>query len=128
MKAEVTAENRPAYGPSEHVRTWGIYETHENEGGIEILLILLHELLVVLLSLLAVVPIEFRPRIFVIGRQVCRLPAVWVSVAFQLRTKENLPIRPLSIIQSSTLILHPSFFYVLTVFGDQKWEINQLWE
>ena len=128
MKAEVTAENKPACGPNERVWIRRTYGTHEDEGGVKILLILLHELLIVLVSLLAVVPIEFRPRIFVIGRQVCRLPAVWVSVAFQLRTKENLPIRPLSIIQSSTLILHPSFFYVLTVFGDQKWEINQLWE
>ena len=68
MKAEVTAENRPAYGPSEHVRTWGIYETHENEGGIEILLILLHELLVILLGLLAVVPIKFGARILLSGR------------------------------------------------------------
>ena len=68
MKAEVTVENRPACNPIEHAQIWGTYGTHENEGGIEILLILLHELLVILLGLLAVVPIKFGARILLSGR------------------------------------------------------------
>ena len=76
MKAEVTAENRPACDLGEYLWTWGTYETHEDESGVEILLILLHEFLIVLLGLLAVVAIEFRPRILLSGRQVRRLLAV----------------------------------------------------
>ena len=75
MKAEVTAEKRPACDLGEYMWTWGKYETHEDEGGIKILLILLHEFLVILLSLLMVVAIEFRSRILLSGRQAHRLPA-----------------------------------------------------
>ena len=75
MKAEVTAENRPACDLGEYLWTWGTYETHEDESGVEILLILLHEFLVILLSFLVVVAIEFRSRILLSGRQVHRLPA-----------------------------------------------------
>ena len=67
MKAEVTAENRPACDASDHVRTWRIHGTHEDEGGVQVFVILLHELLVVLLSLLAVVLVESKP-ILLTGR------------------------------------------------------------
>ena len=89
MKAEVTAENKPACGPNERVWIRRTYGTHEDEGGVKILLILLHELLIVLVSLLAVVPIEFRSWILLGGRQVCQLPAAQVLVAFRLRAKET---------------------------------------
>ena len=63
MKAEVTAENKPACGPNERVWIRRTYGTHEDEGGVKILLILLHELFVILLGLPEVVPIKFRSRI-----------------------------------------------------------------
>ena len=75
MKAEVTVENRPACNPIEHAQIWGTYGTHENEGGIQIHPMLLHELLVVLFSLLVVMAIECRPRILLSGRQVYRFLA-----------------------------------------------------
>ena len=68
MNAEVTAENRPACDPNEHVRILGTQAAHEDEGRVQIILILLHELLVIPLGLLVVVPVEFRPRISLSGR------------------------------------------------------------
>ena len=66
MKAEVTAENRPAcYLVS--ARRPIPDKTHEDETGIQILTALLHELLVVPLSLLVIDGIEFTPRILPSG-------------------------------------------------------------
>ena len=128
MKAEVTAENKPACGPNERVWIRRTYGTHEDEGGVKILLILLHELLIVLVSLLAVVPIEFRSWILLSGRQVCQLPAAQVLVAFRLRAKENLPFYSLSVILYPTRVLHVPFSRILAVIEDQKWEIVRLWD
>jgi len=48
-KAELTAENRPAWGCGQHcVAVKGNAETHKNQGGVEILVVLLHVFSVVL--------------------------------------------------------------------------------
>jgi hypothetical protein len=59
-KAELTAENRPAWKRSQHCSGKGNAETHENQGGIEILIMFLHEFGIVLrcLSLVHGVEIE----------------------------------------------------------------------
>ena len=67
MKADVTAENRPACYLVSARRLPKPDKTHEDETGIQILTALLHELLVVLLSLLVIGRIEFTPRILSSG-------------------------------------------------------------
>ena len=65
MKAEVTAENRPACN---QVGTRAWYErkrgTHEDQSGVQILIVFLHELPIVLVCLLAVVLKEPSPMIY----------------------------------------------------------------
>jgi len=49
MNAEVTAENRPACEPNQHVIDMRNVETHEDQGGVQVFIIFLDELSVVLL-------------------------------------------------------------------------------
>ena len=58
MKAEATAENRPACDGSARAHQRTIDKTHEDQGRVQILVILLRELPVVLLGLLVVVLTE----------------------------------------------------------------------
>ena len=67
MKAEVTAENRPACDLSQHMYTRETYKTHEYQGRVEVLVISLVELLVVFFGYLAVVFIEPSPKLFLGG-------------------------------------------------------------
>ena len=67
MNAEVTAENRPACRPRQHTSARNPCETHEYESGVQILVVLLHEFLIILLSLLAVVLEEPSPVILLDG-------------------------------------------------------------
>ena len=57
MNAEVTAENRPACDRVS-APTRARHETYEDQGRVQILVVLLHELSIVLLGLLAVVFVE----------------------------------------------------------------------
>ena len=59
MKAEVTAENRPACDTDQYARVSTACTTYEYERCVEILLVFLYEFLVVLSRLLAVMFVEF---------------------------------------------------------------------
>ena len=61
MNAEVTAENRPACHRRQHTSARTVCETHEDQGGVQILVVLLHKILVVLLGLLGIVLEESTP-------------------------------------------------------------------
>ena len=67
MNAEVTAENRPAYHPHQLASTGTPRETHKYQSCIQILIMLLHEILIILLSLLAVVLKELSPMVLLSG-------------------------------------------------------------
>ena len=58
MNAEVTAENRPAYKPSQHIVDTRDIHTHEDQCGVQVFVVPLSELPVVLLSFVAVYLIE----------------------------------------------------------------------
>ena len=63
MKAEVTAENRPAWDPSQHISIQEIRKTHEDQRCVKILVVSLVEFLVVFLGDLAVVPKKPSPKL-----------------------------------------------------------------
>ena len=42
MKAELTAKNRPAYECGQRCAERGTAETHEDQGGVDVLVVLLH--------------------------------------------------------------------------------------
>jgi len=63
MNADVTAENRPACGPSQNTRGRTVCTTHEYESGIQIFVVLLHEFFVVILGFLSVFCVEPSARI-----------------------------------------------------------------
>ena len=66
-KAELTAENRPACECCQAcVMKKGSEETHEDEGGVEIIIILLHVVCVVLHRLPSVHGVEIELRIVVL--------------------------------------------------------------
>ena len=52
-------------------------KTHEDQSGVQILIVLLHELSIVLLSLLAVIIIELTPKILLGGQHILFLTASW---------------------------------------------------
>jgi len=58
MKAEATAENRPACNPSQFGRVQAIRKTHEYQGRVQILVVSLNEIIVILLGLLPVIFVE----------------------------------------------------------------------
>ena len=64
MKAEVTAENRPACDSSQHTHIRETRNTHEDQRRVEVLVISLVEFLVVFLSDLAVVFVESGSKLF----------------------------------------------------------------
>jgi len=63
MNADVTAENRPACGPSQNTCGRTVCTTHEYESGVQIFVVFFHEFLVVLLSLLSVLCVESSAKI-----------------------------------------------------------------
>ena len=73
MKAPVTAENRPAWDPSQHTGTRGMWMTYEYECRVQILVVLLHEVLIILLCLLAITFVELGAEIFLRQRRVLSL-------------------------------------------------------
>jgi len=75
MKAEVTAENRPAWDPSQHARTRAMRITYEYQCCVQILVVLLHEFLIVFLGLLAIMFIELGTEILL-----WQLPVRFLSV------------------------------------------------
>jgi len=64
MKAEVTAENRPACDPGQHAGIRPTGETHKYQGRVQILIICLVEFLVILLGHLVIILVESRTKIF----------------------------------------------------------------
>ena len=64
MNVEVTAENRPACHPRQHAPARTPCETHEDQSGVQVLVVLFHKILVVLLGLLGIVLEELTPVIF----------------------------------------------------------------
>ena len=58
MKAEVIAENRPDCSKCQECRLYGKEKTHEDEGGIQIFVVLLVEVFVVLIDLLLELVVE----------------------------------------------------------------------
>jgi len=77
MNAEVTAENRPACRSRQHATAGTPCETHEYQSGIQILVMLLYELLVVLLSLLVVMREELSP-VILLGGWYILFPVAWI--------------------------------------------------
>ena len=67
IKAEVTAEKRPACDQVSTCTGTPVYKTHKDQGCIQILIVLLHKLLIILLSLLVVVLVEFVPALLLSG-------------------------------------------------------------
>ena len=53
------------------------HKTHEDESGIQILIVLLHELFIVILSLLAINLIELTPRVLLSRENTSLLAALW---------------------------------------------------
>ena len=98
-----------------HVRLSTATKTHEDQRRVQIFVVLLHELLVVLLGLLAVVFVELSPMVLLSGCRVHRFPAIWVLATFWLGAKEHLLIHPLSAVVSPILVLLPPLSGFLTV-------------
>ena len=101
MNAEVTAENRPAFGPSQdnHIKTLG--GTHEDQGRVQVIVVFLEKILVVPFGLLVIALIE--PSLVILfGRdRVLRLWATrelfWSNSLFLVpfpfwRSFRNLPV------------------------------------
>ena len=70
MNAEVTAENRPACGSSQHVFTLTSFTTHKYQGRVQIFVIFFHEFLVVIVGFPPVMFVELRAKVVLIWRQV----------------------------------------------------------
>ena len=94
------------------------YETHEYESGVQILVVLLHELLVVFLSLLAVVLEELRP-VILLGRWYILSPTPWISATSWLDI-ENLPICLLSAVLPWICVPYMPLSTVLATLESQK--------
>ena len=76
MKAEVTAENRPAWGLSQHVRTRAVCITYEYQCRVQIrLVIVLYEPHVILFGLPEVMLVELVAEILL-----SQLPVLFLSV------------------------------------------------
>ena len=58
MNAEVTAENRPAWKPSQHIIDTRNINTHEDQRGVQVFVMSLGELPVILLSFVAIHLVE----------------------------------------------------------------------
>ena len=81
-KAELTAENRPAYGCGQrYVVVKSGAETHENQGGVEVFVVLLHVLRIVLRRLSFVHGVEIKLGVVVLDwlekHPECLLNAMW---------------------------------------------------
>ena len=63
MKAEVTAENRPAYDTSQHSCTHSVRTTYEYQRCVRVLVVFLYKFPIVFLGLLAVMSIKFAAKI-----------------------------------------------------------------
>ena len=61
INAEVTAENKPACAPSQHEEINNSGKTDENQGRVQVLVVLLEKFLVVLLGNLPIVLVELCP-------------------------------------------------------------------
>ena len=66
MKAEATAENRPACDTNQHTCAVMMCATYEYQGHIQIVLIFLPKFLIAVLRLLVVVFVEFFAKIFML--------------------------------------------------------------
>ena len=75
MKAEVTAENRPACDLSQDISIRETLKTHEYQGCVEVLIVFLVEFLVVFLGHLTVVFVEPGAKLFLGGWGVLFLAA-----------------------------------------------------
>ena len=69
MKAEVTAENRPAYDASQHACAWTMHTTYEYQRRVQIFIMFLEKFLIIFLGLLAVMFVEFAAKILGRWRQ-----------------------------------------------------------
>ena len=87
INAEVTAENKPACVTGQHAFTKTPCGTHEDQGGVQVLVMFLEELLVVLFCHFTVVLVELIPVILLSGDCVL-LRAAQVSDV-QARGREN---------------------------------------
>jgi len=70
MNAEVTAENRPAYGPSQQEFTRTPSTTYKYQRCVQIFVVFLHELSIVLLGFISVMVVELSANIFLVRWQV----------------------------------------------------------
>jgi len=92
MKAEVTAENRPACDQSQYVYTYLTCKTYKYQRRVQILVISLVKFLVVLLGQLAVAFVEPRPNLLRVRVHILTLTAGEVLVASRWDTERDLPI------------------------------------
>ena len=66
MKAEATAENRPACDPRQYTGIWSVCGTYEDQRCVQVFIIFVHKLLIILISFLAVVVIESSAKVFLV--------------------------------------------------------------
>ena len=66
MNAEVTAENRPACGPSQYTCIWSAHTTHEYQRCVQVFIIFLHKFPIVFFRFLAVVLVESSAKVFLV--------------------------------------------------------------
>ena len=92
MKAEVTAENRPACDPSQYVRIRATGKTHEYERRVQILVVSFVEFLVVFLGHLVVIFVESRTDLLRGQAHVPLLAVGEVSVKSKRGMGQDLPI------------------------------------
>ena len=110
----------------QHMRTEVSYRTHEDEGRVQIFIVLLHELLIVLLGLFTIVLKELCPVVLLNGCRIYFFPTASFSVIFWSSANENSPIHLLSTVLFPALIFFSCPFRALTVIEDRKWEIGQM--
>jgi len=63
MNAEVTAENRPACNPTQYMCTSTSSKAYKYQCRVQILIIFLHELLIVIVGFLSIIPVELSANI-----------------------------------------------------------------
>ena len=112
MKAEVTAENRPAYDPSQSVCIRATRKTHEYQCCVQIFTVSLAELLIILIGHLAVISVEPRTKILWGWVHILPLTVREVSATFMEVRSETLPVSQFPVFcRYSPILRH--FFRIL---------------
>ena len=104
MKAEVTAENRPACDPSQYVYIHATCKAHKYQCCVQIFIIPLVEFLVILLSQLAVIFIELKANVLRSWAHILSLTIGEVLVVLRRDVEQDLLISWFPILYHNLLL------------------------